>query len=217
MYHLLKGFHEYLTRKEELSIIIIGVDGARKTVRAHSRGMLPSLSAEDRGSLVGLSESAKQQARGDLLGRLFGMGYCGQRGIRLIWHRYHDNCHAIVYAIDAQDRERLGEGWEVFDTVLSTPQILNVPLLLLNKQDTPHSLSATEIRQDYEVWEHHRRESARWTYRSSTSAANDSEDEGEGRKRRIASLDVVGVSALEGQGVREIVDRLFLGAQNRRQ
>ncbi|KIJ61151.1 hypothetical protein HYDPIDRAFT_116461 [Hydnomerulius pinastri MD-312] len=123
----------------------------------------------------------------------------GQRGIRSIWHRYYDDCHAVVYVIDAQDRERLGEGWEVFDTVLSSPQILNVPLLLLaNKQDTPHSLSATEIRQDYEVWEHHRRESARRTYRSSSAAADDGEDEGEGRKRRIASLDVVGVSALEG-------------------
>ncbi|KIJ58111.1 hypothetical protein HYDPIDRAFT_103276, partial [Hydnomerulius pinastri MD-312] len=30
-YHLLKGCHEYLTRKEEFSIIIIGVDGAGKT------------------------------------------------------------------------------------------------------------------------------------------------------------------------------------------
>lgn len=40
----------------------------------------------------------------------------GQRGIRSIWHRYYDDCHAVVYVIDAQDRERLGEGWEVFGT-----------------------------------------------------------------------------------------------------
>ncbi len=33
MYHLLKGLHEYLTRKEEFSVIIIGLDGAGKTVR----------------------------------------------------------------------------------------------------------------------------------------------------------------------------------------
>jgi ADP-ribosylation factor related protein 1 len=38
----------------------------------------------------------------------------GQRGIRNIWHRYFDDCHAVVYVIDAEDRERLGEGWEVF-------------------------------------------------------------------------------------------------------
>ena len=40
----------------------------------------------------------------------------GQRGIRSIWHRYYDDCHAVVYVIDAQDRERLSEGWEVFGT-----------------------------------------------------------------------------------------------------
>jgi len=33
MYHLLKGLHQYLTRKEEFSVIIIGLDGAGKTVR----------------------------------------------------------------------------------------------------------------------------------------------------------------------------------------
>ncbi len=41
----------------------------------------------------------------------------GQRGIRSIWHRYYDDCHAVVYVIDAQDRERLSEGWEVFGTL----------------------------------------------------------------------------------------------------
>jgi ADP-ribosylation factor related protein 1 len=95
----------------------------------------------------------------------------GQKGIRSIWPRYYDDCHAVVYVIDAEDRERLGEGWEVFgtstvrrltlpwlrdrkgrkDRVLSNPQILNVSLLLLaNKQDSPQSLSVDEIRRDYE-------------------------------------------------------------------
>ena len=56
MYHLLKGLHEYLTRydtltlflthrntnilsyrKDEFSVIIIGLDGAGKTVRTHAR------------------------------------------------------------------------------------------------------------------------------------------------------------------------------------
>ena len=43
----------------------------------------------------------------------------GQRGIRNIWHRYYEDCHAVVYVIDAEDRERLSEGWEVFGMYLS--------------------------------------------------------------------------------------------------
>ena len=43
----------------------------------------------------------------------------GQRGIRSIWHRYYDDCHAVVFVIDAEDRERLSEGWEVFGMHMS--------------------------------------------------------------------------------------------------
>lgn len=135
----------------------------------------------------------------------------GQRGIRSIWHRYYDDCHAVAYVIDAQDRERLSEGWEVFDTVLSSPQTLNIPLLLLaNKQDSPSSLSVSEIRQDYEDWDQRRRESARRRF------GEDEDAEMERKRERIASLDVLGVSALDGAGVREAVDWLFLRVQNSR-
>ena len=137
----------------------------------------------------------------------------GQKGIRSIWPRYYDDCHAVVYVIDAEDRERLGEGWEVFgtsalpnptlsrltdrkghaDSVLSNPQILNAPLLLLaNKQDSPRSLSVDEIRRDYEEWFQNKIENSRRTYEY------DSSSDMHHRRERIASLDVMGVSALEG-------------------
>ena|SRR6266478_3019030 len=38
----------------------------------------------------------------------------GQRGIRSIWPKYYDDCHAVVYVVDAVDHERLSEGWEAF-------------------------------------------------------------------------------------------------------
>ncbi|KAI6007801.1 P-loop containing nucleoside triphosphate hydrolase protein [Pisolithus orientalis] len=190
MYHLLKGLHEYLTRRN-FSIIIIGLDGAGKTTFLEKIKTLyndtPGLEPSQIGPTV------------------------GQNTMRSIWHRYYDDCHAVVFVIDAQDRERLGEGWEVFDSVLSAPQILNVPLLLLaNKQDSPHSLSATEIRHDYETWDRHRREYARRRF------GEDEEAELERRRQRIASLDVMGISALDGQGIREAVDWLFLRVQNSR-
>lgn len=75
--------------------------------------------------------------------------------------------------------------------MLSAPQILGVPLLLLaNKQDSPDSLSVEEIRNDYEDWYRHKLDSARRT--------PGAESEGEHRRERIASLDVMGISALEG-------------------
>lgn len=76
------------------------------------------------------------------------------------------------------------------ESVLSHPQILGVPLLLLaNKQDSPTSLTVEEIRNDYEEWHQRRLESARrGTY----------DDDLAQRRDRIASLDVMGISALQG-------------------
>jgi len=118
-----------------------------------------------------------------------------------------------VYVIDAEDRERLSEGWEVFDGVLANPQILGVPLLLVgNKQDSPTSLSVDEIRHDYEDWYQRKMESARRTRYGEPDSGNDTAM----RRERIASLDVMGVSAIEGTGVRAAVDWLFIRVQNSR-
>lgn len=38
----------------------------------------------------------------------------GQTSIRDIWSRYYSQCHAVAYVVDAQNREGLNEGWEVF-------------------------------------------------------------------------------------------------------
>ncbi|KIY66722.1 P-loop containing nucleoside triphosphate hydrolase protein [Cylindrobasidium torrendii FP15055 ss-10] len=208
MYHLLKGFHEYVTRKEEFSVIIIGLDGAGKTTLLERIKTLyndtPGLSPDKIGPTVG--QNTGKIALPSTILQFFDLG--GQRGIRNIWPKYYDDCHAVVYVIDAEDRERLGEGWEVFDTVLSAPQILGLPLLLLaNKQDSSNSLSVEEIRNDYEDWYQRKIESAR----------RDRQDDGDAaRRERIASLDVMGVSAIEGTGVRSAIDWLFLRVQNSR-
>lgn len=79
------------------------------------------------------------------------------------------------------------------DSVLSNQQILEVPLLLLaNKQDSPMALSVEEIRNGYEDWHQSKLESAR------RDRFNETETSLAARKQRLASLDVMGVSALEG-------------------
>ncbi|KAJ7773012.1 P-loop containing nucleoside triphosphate hydrolase protein [Mycena metata] len=212
MYHLLKGLHEHLTRKEEFSVIIVGLDGAGKTTLLERIKTLytdtPGLTPDKIGPTVG-QNMGKITLPSTIL-QFWDLG--GQRGIRNIWHKYYDDCHAVAYVIDAEDRERLSEGWEVFDSVLSAPQILNVPLLLIaNKQDSPHALSASEIRHDYEDWYQRKVESARRSVRLGESDAEPAR-----RAERIASLDVLGISAVEGTGVKAAVDWLFIRVQNSR-
>jgi hypothetical protein len=59
MYHLLRGLHEYLTRKDEYSIVIIGLDnvsrsfqGDRVLIRVVGGQDSESLAAGGRGGLT---------------------------------------------------------------------------------------------------------------------------------------------------------------------
>lgn len=150
----------------------------------------------------------------------------GQRDIRSIWPRYYDECHAVVFVVDASDQARLSETWEVFggcglarlttDEVLTSPRLLHLPLLLLaNKQDKASSLTVSEIREAFEAW-------LRARPRDELAVEPDHD-----RAERMASLDVMGASALEGwvgcgiaddrTGVREAVNWLYIRVQNSRQ
>ncbi|WVR03922.1 hypothetical protein IAU60_000921 [Kwoniella sp. DSM 27419] len=168
--------------------------------------------------------------------RFFDLG--GQRDIRSIWPKYYDECHAVVFVLDACDQARLSETWEVFDEVLNSPRLLNLPLLLLaNKQDNPSSLSVAEIRESFDAWQRSRasREDEEPSQRKGKGKApiraaeeagpgcgTDSPgestawDDGGAKDERMASLDVMGASALEGTGVRDAVNWLYIRVQNAR-
>ena len=238
MFHLLSGLHTYLTRQDEFSLAIIGLDASGKTtfLEQVKHLYLPNQPAVDPakiGPTVGQGGAWSSAARSLLLclrdltltRHRFAVGKIvlpstilqfwdlgGQRDIRSIWHRYYDDCQAVIYVVDASDKDRLAEGWTVFgasgqpaeahtraqtladaqadppplDEVLASPQTQDLPLLLLaNKQDLPGSLSPADIRESYEVWYQ--------AHRSSTAGDG-------GLQGRGGSLEVLGISALEGCG-----------------
>lgn len=101
--------------------------------------------------------------------------------------------------------------------MLNSERLLNLPLLLLaNKQDSPTSLSVAEIRESFDAWQraHPERRRAEEEDRAGPEAegreeqvdrkgkgradGTESWDDGGAKDARMASLDVMGVSALEG-------------------
>ncbi|KZT43600.1 P-loop containing nucleoside triphosphate hydrolase protein [Sistotremastrum suecicum HHB10207 ss-3] len=205
MYHLLKGFREYMTRKEEFSIVIIGMDGAGKTTLLENikttYNPVPGLPPNKITPTVG--QNTGRITLPSTILQFIDLG--GQSGIRTIWDRYYDGADALAYVVDASDIDRLNECWEVFDNVLASPKILGIPLLLLaNKQDDPTSLSVEQIRSSYEEW---------WQNRLNTLQRSSGSSD---QSSRSASLDVMGISALHGNGVRDAVNWLFLRVQNSR-
>ncbi|KAJ9107599.1 hypothetical protein QFC21_001058 [Naganishia friedmannii] len=211
MYHLLRGLHEYLTRKDEFSIVIIGLDNAGKTVKTLYNDV-PGMAPDKIGPTVGQNS--------------------GQASIRSIWEKYYDECHAVVFVLDSADQARLSEAWEVFDSVITSPRLLNLPLLLIaNKQDTPTALAVNEVRESFEAFQRAALaaaagdgpSSARTTDgeagRERQSMALDVAGEGRdelAKMERMATLDVLGMSALTGDGVKNAVEWLYSRVQNAR-
>ena len=101
------------------------------------------------------------------------------------------------------------------ESVLSSPLTLHLPLLLLaNKQDSPLALSSTEIRESYEDWQQKRKASLSAANKSGHNRrlstmgsdavggggtmAEEGNVGGESEGSRGGSLEVLGVSGLEG-------------------
>ncbi|CED82127.1 GTP-binding ADP-ribosylation factor-like protein yARL3 [Phaffia rhodozyma] len=229
MYHLLSGLYTHLTRKETYSVIIIGLDNAGKTtlleqIKHHYNPNTPSPDVSKIAPTVG--QGVGKISLPSTILQFWDLG--GQRDIRSIWSKYYEECHAVVYVVDAADEARLEEGWEVFESVLESPQTMNLPLLLLaNKQDAPGSLSSTDIRESYERWSQARLQAS--ITAASARADNETLETGAdalggglherqvvGLEGRAGSLEVLGASALNGTNVREVVDWLYIRVQNSR-
>ena len=117
---------------------------------------------------------------------------------------------------------------EDVDEVLNSPRLLNLPLLLLaNKQDSPTSLSVQEIRESFDAWTRAHPERRRAALESENDNEEDTKEietdrKGKGKEvqradgwdnddgaveERMASLDVLGVSALEGLVLQSVPPR----------
>ncbi|KAE8283394.1 ADP-ribosylation factor 1 [Larimichthys crocea] len=70
----------------------------------------------------------------------------GQDKIRPLWRHYFQNTQGLIFVVDSNDRERVGEAKEELMRMLAEDELRDVVLLVFaNKQDLPNAMSAADI------------------------------------------------------------------------
>lgn len=118
MFSLFYGLYEYLTRKEEFHILIIGLDKAGKTtVLERLKTLYTDTSGLEPAQIlptVGLNIARFEAIKSPLV--FWDLG--GQAALRSIWDKYFGETHAVLFVVDASQVERIEEAKAVLDKTL---------------------------------------------------------------------------------------------------
>ncbi|XP_064618297.1 ADP-ribosylation factor-like protein 13B isoform X2 [Liolophura sinensis] len=126
------------TPRRELTLAILGLDNAGKTVTAN---ILQGETLHT-APTIGFQKSDLKFGRYDLT--LFDLG--GGKKIRAIWKKYLAEVYGVVYLVDASDSSRIEESTAVFKELLEDPKVTQKPVLVLaNKQDVDGALDEMDI------------------------------------------------------------------------
>ena len=132
-------FHQWAFQSKKAQILILGLDASGKTT------ILNRLKNNDYSvTIPTIGFETETFQHGNLTFSAFDIG--GQSKIRKMWHHYFPNTDAIVFIIDASDKNRFEEARTELSTLDSHPTLHSIPFLVFaNKQDLPRAATTSEI------------------------------------------------------------------------
>ncbi|VDD79516.1 unnamed protein product [Mesocestoides corti] len=126
--------------KEEMEITLVGLQYSGKTtfVNLIASGKF----CEDMIPTVGFN--MKKITKGKVSIKIWDIG--GQPRFRSMWERYCRGVNAVLFMVDAADRDKLEAARNELHTLMEKPQLAGIPVLVLgNKRDLPAALTEVEL------------------------------------------------------------------------
>ncbi|XP_041639704.1 ADP-ribosylation factor-like protein 8B-A isoform X1 [Cheilinus undulatus] len=145
--------------KEEMELTLVGLQYSGKTTFVNviailndvfqdrcTHGNKPEIQSghfsEDMIPTVGFN--MRKVSKGNVTIKIWDIG--GQPRFRSMWERYCRGVNAIVYMVDAADREKVEASRNELHNLLDKPQLQGIPVLVLgNKRDLPTALDEKQL------------------------------------------------------------------------
>lgn len=128
-----------LLGKEELRLLMVGLDAAGKTTILYHLKLDEAVN-----TLPTIGFNVEVIEYKNITFTVWDIG--GQDKIRTLWRLYFQETQGLIFVVDSNDRERIQEAKDELYRLLKEDELKRAALLVLaNKQDLPEAMTASEL------------------------------------------------------------------------
>jgi len=167
-----------MVSKEEMRILMLGLDAAGKTTVLYKLKLGEVVTTVP---TVGFNVESVEYR--NISFTVWDVG--GQDKIRRLWRYYFQGTQGLVFVVDSSDRDRVEDAREELMKVLGEDEMRDAALLVLaNKQDLPNAMPAAELTEKLGL---HGMRARQWYIQSACATSGDGLYEGMDWMSRVLS------------------------------
>jgi ADP-ribosylation factor protein 1 len=130
---------ERLFGKQEMRILMVGLDAAGKTTILYKLKL-----GEVVTTIPTIGFNVETVDYKNISFTVWDVG--GQDKIRPLWRHYYQNTQGLIFVVDSNDRDRIEAAREELHKMINEDELREAVILVFaNKQDLPNAMTAAEV------------------------------------------------------------------------